>query len=79
MQDRYAGDLGDFLELGLLRGLVAPRSRRCDSGWESCGTWRRRINTMPTASTFCTSTHRVDEVTEIIRSDRNTVTLPGHH
>lgn len=24
MQDRYAGDLGDFLELGLLRGLVAP-------------------------------------------------------
>ena len=24
MQDRYAGDLGDFLKLGLLRWLVAP-------------------------------------------------------
>ena len=24
MQDRYAGDLGDFLKFGLLRGLVAP-------------------------------------------------------
>ena len=26
MQDRYAGDLGDFLKLGLLRWLVAPSS-----------------------------------------------------
>lgn len=52
MQDRYAGDVGDFLKFGLLRASVMAR-RRSNSG--STGTSPVTNPTMPTANMSDTS------------------------
>ena len=47
MQDRYAGDIGDFGKYGLLRALCGEdgTARRCASACSGTGFWRRKRTT----------------------------------
>ena len=75
MQDRYAGDLGDFLKLGLLRWLVARRSMLRYIALESCGTSHPTSHTTPTASTSPTSTRRARPAGSFARSTLTSTTV----